>query len=61
MGPFHSSFPGKKKEVQMGALCMQSKQEEFLWGKLKDKQTKIIFHAIQTNWIGMEMLKERKL
>lgn len=45
----------------MGALCMQSKQEEFLWGKLKDKQTKIIFHAIQTNWIGMEMLKERKL
>ena len=31
---------------------MQSKWEEFLWGKLKDKQNKIIFHAIQTNWIG---------
>lgn len=36
----------------MGALCMQSKGEEFLWGKLKDKQNIIIFHATQANWIG---------
>lgn len=47
MGPFQSSCSDKK--VQMCSLCMQSKWEEFLWGKLKGKQDKIIFHSIRTN------------
>lgn len=50
MGPFHSSCSDKK--VQMCSLCMQNKWEEFLWGKVKGKQDKIIFHAIHTNWTG---------